>query len=167
MFRAYREPPRPSFDWKKLGIEKGIPLAGTVGGGIAGALTGDPNAISIGAKLGGNLGGALSGVLSEQPQSQAQMMKGFEGAIGARDEWKQKVKSGGPQINEGGSEPAATPAQPSTPNLGSLFNSSRAGSFFGDNALGGAGMGGGGNLNAAAGKLTPEMLAMLMGGGGY
>lgn len=116
MFKAYKEPPKPSFDWKEWGIEKGIPLLGTVGGGVAGALIapGDPNAISIGSKLGGNLGGALSGALSDKPQSQAQMMKGFEGAIGAKDDWTKKIKTGKLQTNPTGTNPQQSPAQPET-----------------------------------------------------
>lgn len=172
MFKAYKEPPKPSFDWKEWGVEKGIPLLGTVGGGIAGALIapGDPAAISTGAQLGGNLGGALSGALTDKPIGQAQMMKGLEGGLKGYDTWQQKVDTKKLQTNLQGKEPGMGAAQPvAAPQvqkiapesmIGSEFGSSRAGSFFGENALGGPGMQTG-SFDTTAGQLTPEMQALL------
>lgn len=167
MFKAYKEPPKPSFDWKQWGIEKGIPLAGTVAGTAIGGYFGSP---TIGAQIGGNLGGALSGALTEKPTGQAQMMKGFEGAAKGYDTWKEKVPSDELDINKegkapgvGAAQPAAVPAvQQIAPEtmIGSDFGSSRAGSFFGENALGGSGMQTG-SFDTTAGQLTPQMQALL------
>lgn len=93
MFKAYKEPPKPAFDMEKALIEKGLPLLGTAAGAAIGSAVAPGVGTTLGAQIGGSLGGMASGALSEEPGSQAQMMKGVEGAIKGYDKWREKVPS--------------------------------------------------------------------------
>jgi hypothetical protein len=105
MFKAYKEPPKPSFDYKEFAIEKGLPLAGSLLGAGVGAYLGGPAGVGIGSQIGGSLGGMASGALSEKPGSQATMMRGTQGAIKGYEDWRTKVPKDALDINAAGKIP--------------------------------------------------------------
>jgi len=89
MFKAYKEPPKPAYDWTDMLVEKGIPLLGTAGGAIAGGLIAGPAGIAPGMAIGAGLGNTISGLASEKPTSEAKMGLGMKGAMKGYQDWQQ------------------------------------------------------------------------------
>lgn len=89
MFKAYQEPPKPSYDWTDMLVEKGIPLLGAGAGAIAGGLLAGPAGIAPGMAIGSGLGNTISGLASEKPTSEAKMGIGMKGAMKGYQDWQQ------------------------------------------------------------------------------
>lgn len=87
MFKAYKEPPKPAYDWTDMLVEKGIPLLGTVGGAVAGSFV--PGGTMPGMAIGSGLGNLVSGLISEKPTSEAKMGLGMKGAMKGYQDWQQ------------------------------------------------------------------------------
>lgn len=89
MFKAYKEPPKPAYDWTDMLVEKGIPLLGAGAGAVAGGLIGGPAGIAAGMSLGSGLGNMVSGAISEKPTSEARMAYGMKGAQQGWKDWQE------------------------------------------------------------------------------
>jgi hypothetical protein len=110
MFKAYKEPPKPTYDWTDMLVEKGIPLLGIAGGAIAGGLIGGPPGVAAGASLGGGLGNMVSGAISEKPTAEAKMARGMAGAQQGYKDWRELPPEKKLDTNESGKITGATPA---------------------------------------------------------
>jgi hypothetical protein len=110
MFKAYKEPRKPAYDWTDMLVEKGIPLLGTAGGAIAGGLIAGPAGIAPGMAIGSGLGNTISGLASEKPTSEAKMAKGIQGGMKGYEDWRQLSPEKKLDTNESGKIPGVTPA---------------------------------------------------------
>lgn len=90
MFKAYQEPPKPSYDWTDMLVEKGLPILGGAAGAVIGGLSpAGPAGIAPGMSLGTGLGTTLSGLISNKPTAEAKMAKGIEGAQKGWKDWRE------------------------------------------------------------------------------
>jgi hypothetical protein len=110
MFKAYKEPPKPAYDWTDMLVEKGIPLAGTALGGIVGGIVAPGAGVAPGMAIGSGLGNMVSGLISEKPTSEAKMAKGIQGGMKGYEDWRQLPPEKKLDTNESGKIPGVTPA---------------------------------------------------------
>jgi len=113
MFKAYKEPPKPAYDWTDMLVEKGIPLLGAAGGAVAGGLIGGPPGIAAGMSLGSGLGNMVSGAISEKPTAEAKMARGMAGAQQGYKDWRELPPEKKLDTNEEGKIPGMSTSDPS------------------------------------------------------
>lgn len=132
MFKAYKEPPKPAYDWTDMLVEKGIPLLGTAGGAIAGGLIAGPAGIAPGMAIGSGLGNTISGLASEKPTSEAKMAKGIQGSMKGYQDWQQLPPEKKLDTDDKGKIPGQPQsAAPKTQSISELANTSPAASTGG------------------------------------
>jgi hypothetical protein len=129
MFKAYKEPPKPAYDWTDMLVEKGIPLLGAGAGAVIGGLVAPGVGIAPGMAIGSGLGNMVSGLVSEKPTSEAKMGVGMKGAMKGYQDWEQIPPEKKLDTNDKGNVPGAATAPASISQLANPSSGSSTGGY--------------------------------------
>lgn len=129
MFKAYKEPPKPAYDWTDMLVEKGIPLAGSVIGGLAGSAIAPGAGTGAGMAIGSGIGNMISGLISEKPTSEAKMGVGMKGAMKGYQDWQQLPPEKKLDTDDKGKVPGAAAAPASISQLANPSSGSSTGGY--------------------------------------
>ena len=98
-FKAYQPPEEQGLDWTDNLTTKYLPVAGTVVGGVAGALiTKTPQGAIAGAQMGNAAGTAIGGAVSNKKGSDIQTQAGLTSGIKAGSNFPWRPDLGTPQV---------------------------------------------------------------------